>query len=383
MSVLFFLPWVATNEPVQLGPMRLIPYVRGQEPGTIHGISQNTIDAILGSYGDPAYFPSQATSVHVANASIITWNDDTKGLELPEDRITARLEQANYIAFAALSERRFCSHAGYCNADRYQVIAQRFTEDRPGATTLMTRRRDGHGQHYVGDAPVPRFIRPHHVDSFFPPGVDAGLVAALCALPAGGLKDRLDEAIDAFLRANTDSPSMRERSEMILMRVAFETLLDSTHETGDLRQRFRGHFQGEVPEPPVWSAGQLDETRWRARWPKNVERPLDAWLQDFCAARNSAAHGPRGTREPPLWQRHNHLLLSSWLFPLMVKKTLATEDLYQLSPEDEAARRSFEKFLGHDLLSYVDEDGRSLWWSRVESEILLPVVAARIFTGFE
>jgi hypothetical protein len=176
---------------------------------------------------------------------------------------------------------------------------------------------------------------------------------------------------------------MRERSEMILMRVAFETLLDSTHETGDLRQRFRGHFQGEVPEPPVWSAGQLDETRWRARWPKNVERPLDAWLQDFCAARNSAAHGPRGTREPPLWQRHNHLLLSSWLFPLMVKKTLATEDLYQLSPEDEAARRSFEKFLGHDLLSYVDEDGRSLWWSRVESEILLPVVAARIFTGFE
>jgi len=50
MSVLFFLPWVTTAEEVQLGSMRLIPYVRGVAPGQVYGINQEVLDAIFGSY---------------------------------------------------------------------------------------------------------------------------------------------------------------------------------------------------------------------------------------------------------------------------------------------------------------------------------------------
>lgn len=370
MSALFFLPWVANPEPVQLGSMHLVPYKRGQVPGTIHGISQETIDAILGNYGDPDFFPSSGTSKHVMGATIITWDDDVVGLDLSEDRIVSRLEQANYVAFAALARRRFCNNSGYCNADGYQVIAQGFTAEKPGATSIPTRRRDGRGLHYVGSASVPRFIRPHHVESGLTLAVDEALVCALLALPSGDLKGRIDEAIEVFLRANTDSPAMSERAEMVFMRVAFETLLDATHETSDLRKRFTMHFSEEFPAPPKWSDGVFTQARWRQRWPKNVNRPLDAWVQDFCNARNSAAHGPCGAKAPSLWKRHNHLLFSSWLFPLMVKKALEDKGLYQLNDEDKAARQGAEAFLAHDLLSYASEEHKEFWWDRVERDIL-------------
>jgi hypothetical protein len=379
MSVLFFLPWITTVEEVQLGSMRLIPYVRGEAPGQLHGFGQEVLDAILGSYGDQNFHPSR-TSAHVMRSTIITWENDIEGLDLPEDQITPRLEMANYLAFSALAERRFGGHSDYCNADGYQAVAQRFTQDRPGDTTLITRRRDGYGQHYVGSAEVPRFIRPHHVAGQLPLALDTPLVLALLGLPDGDLKSRIDEAVDSFLRANTDAPSMRERSEMVLMRVAFETLLDSTHETGDLRRRFREHFETDLPGTPVWADGAFSEAIWRARWPNHIARPLDAWVQDFCSARNAAAHGPRGASAPPVWQRHNHLLFSSWLFPLMVKKLLGAEGLYELGDEDVASGSGFEAFFAHDLLACADDEEISLRWNRVESELLLPVHAGRIFS---
>lgn len=378
MAVLFFLPWVATDNEVQVGCIRLIPYVRGEEPGEIHGVPQEILDAVLGSYGNQTMFPNHEATAHVTKATILIWSDDVTGLEVAEEAINPRLEQGNYLAFSALAMRRVCANVGYCNSDGYQVIAQRFQSDDPGATSLTTRRRDGHGIHYVRGAPVPRFVRPHHVQEHLLLDFDHELMRALAALPDSELKSRIDEAIDSFLRANTDSPSMRERSEMVLMRIAFETILGANHDTGNLRQRFNEHFGENLPTPPIWTAGLIDEAAWRSKWRSNVHRPLDAWVQDFCASRNAAAHGPQATREQPLWPRHNHLLFSSWLFPLIVKQLLAAENLFRLSEEDTAARTGFEAFFGHDLLAYSDEDERHLWWNRVESDLLFPLSVRRI-----
>jgi hypothetical protein len=382
VPVLFFLPWVATREEIQLGSMRLVPYVRGEAPGELHGVAQGVLDGIFGSYGNQAFNHSR-TSAHVTHSTIITWENDAERSDLSDEQITSRLEMANYLAFSALSQRRFCSLYEYCNSDGYQVVAQRFSEERPGDTTLTTRRRDGRGQHFVGSAEIPRFIRPQHVDGRLTLSLDAPLAVALLGLPDGELKKRISEAIDVFLRANTDSSTMQERSELVLMRVAFETLLDSSHDTPGLRRCFRKHFQAELPVKPTWATGSLNEAQWRARWPKNVERPLDAWVQDFSAARNAAAHGPHGESEPTVWQRHNHLLFSSWLFPLMVKKLLAVEGLYELQEEDVVARCGFEAFFAHDLLAFADGEHRDLWWNRVECKLLLPVYANALFSASE
>ena len=380
MPILFFLPWATCHERIDFSRFSLLPYVRGELPGSSIGTLQDVVDAVLGSYGDPDFFPSTASTKHLQSATLIDWKDDGVGADLDDDKILERLTQLRYVSFSALAERRFCGHSGYCNADGYQAVAQRFSADSPGSTAISTRRRDGHGLHYVGTAFTPRFIRPDHVNANLRIDLDASLVEALLQLPDGLVKRRFDDSIAAYLNANTDSSAVLERTEMVSMRVAFETLLEARHESSDLRKRFAQHFSNDLPAKATWSPGEVSEAVWRARWKSNVNRPLDAWVQDFCASRNSAAHGGGGEQhERTVWPRHNHLLFTSMLFPLMVKQALADMGLYAISDRDRASRGGFEVFLGHDLLGKVEEDKPELWWSRVERGLLFAICWNEVF----
>lgn len=368
MPILFFMPWVACEEPLNLGVLRLVPYTRGTKPGTHDGWPQATLDAILGSYGEPDVYPKPNAPRHIQHATLLTWAESQEDDRLKRAHVASRLVQAQYVTFSALAKRRFGSHFEYCNADGYRPIAQCFDTAAPGNSAITVRRRDGQSLQYIGGATAPRFIRPQHVDGNLRLNIDAALAAALLRVPSGDLKDRLDAAIDLCVKANTDSSAMSERTELVLMRVAFETLLNATHQTADLRQRLEEHFAQDLPAVPTWHTGALSESVWRARWPKAVKRPLDAWLQDFCAGRNAVAHGP-SHHAPTVWPSHNHLLFASWLFVLMVKKVLAEQDLYVLSKLDQALRRGFEAFFAHDVLSKVGKDTSEIWWSRIECDL--------------
>ncbi|WP_143860950.1 hypothetical protein [Nitrosovibrio sp. Nv4] len=265
------------------------------------------------------------------------------------------------------------------------MIAQRFTVHNSGAIAVRTRRRDGHSLQYLGNnAHNPRFVRPLHVDARLPLDIDFKLLEALQAVIEPELKERLSAAIDVFVRANTDAPDMPERTEIVLLRIAFETLLNSTHQTDDLVRCFADHFRREVPSTPVWHAGQFNEKIWRKRWldkgKRNITRPLDAWVNDFCGARNAAAHGSRGHHDLPVWQIQNHLLFASWLFPLMVKGCLASAGLYHLTDEDVALRGGFEAFFAHDVVASFDENNPELMWTKVERELLFQVFAKTVFS---
>ncbi|MBP4001375.1 hypothetical protein [Pseudomonas koreensis] len=382
MSVLFFFPWVASRGELQLGELSMIPYEREQAPREMNGVSQEIIDAIIGNYGDVAYPPQPHAFTNIRQATLLRWNSDADGLELSENQIFDRLEQARYIAFSALAQRRFCSHDGYCNAAGYEVIAQRFVVERPGSISIAARRRDGFTQTYISRTSSPRFIRPEHVDSRLLLGIDEALLCALLGLPPSEFKDQIDDAIATFLLANSDSPAIPAHTELVLLRSAFEALLDASHRASDLRTKFGDHFANELPNPPQWETGVFTETVWRDRWPQNT-RPLDAWVQDFCNARNSAAHGSRVNGQPSIWGSQDHLLFSSWLFPLMVKKVLTDAGLYQLREEDLAARRGCEAFLAHDLLSRIHENSDERWWNRIESKILHSILSEILLTLIE
>lgn len=118
--------------------------------------------------------------------------------------------------------------------------------------------------------------------------------------------------------------------------------------------------------------------RGREHWDKHVNRPVDAWVHDFCAARNAAAHGPSGGEKGNIWPRHNHLIFSAWLLPLIVKKLLAQAAIYKLSAEDKVARAGFEVFLAHDLLAVTEEEGTNVWWQIAESELFQPLLAEQL-----
>jgi len=370
MAVVFFLPWVSVTEEFRILDMRLIPYERGRLPGELLGIPQAAFDDVLGNYGDRGFGSHSAQPI--SQSALIIWDDDTPGLGTSDAQIQHRLVQSSYLAFSALTARSLCSTFEYYNSDTLQVVAQRFDVGSPSHCCITTRRRDGGTQNMLAGSAGLKFIRPYHVDNRSRITLDTRLLEALFKLPDGDLKDRIDEAIVSFLRANTDAPSMDERSELILVRVAIDTLLKVPHDKAAFRKAINEHFD-ELPNPPIWHKGNLNESCWRNHWDRNVNRPLDAWVHDFCAARNAAAHGPANGEKGSVWPRHNHLVFSAWMLPLIVKKLLAQAGLYEFSAEDKVARAGFELFLAHDLLAAADEEGTNVWWKISESELFRPL----------
>lgn len=185
------------------------------------------------------------------------------------------------------------------------------------------------------------------------------------------LQEMLSSAISVFNRANTDADAFPYVSEITLLRVAFETLLGAGHKTKTIRVELNKHFASELPSLISWTQGKYSESVWRATYTKDVQRPLDAWLQDFCAVRNRGAHGTNnGNVHPvPIWSINNHLLFSSWLFPLIVKKVLSDAGYYQLSELDKECRASFEDFFAYDILTQ-DAKGQ-FYWSVVDDKLRL------------
>lgn len=375
MAVVFFLPWASVPEELRIAGMRLIPYERGRIPGEQLGIPQEALDGVLGNYGNRGYGTQPSQPIH--QAALIIWDYDTPSLEVSDIQIQHRLVQGSYLAFSALSVRTLCSMFGYYNADMLQIVAQRFDVGSPAHSCITTRRRDGGTQNILAGSRDLKFIRPYHVDNRARISLDIPLLETLLKLPDGELNQRIDEAIVAFLTANTDAASMDERSEFILMRGAMDTLFGASHDKAAFRRAINEHFD-ELPNPPIWHKGYLDESWWCKHWDSNVERPLYAWVHDFSAARNAAAHGPAKGQKGSIWSRHNHLIFSTWLTPLVIKKLLAQAGLYELNAEDKVARAGFEVFLAHDLLAFTDKDEDTVGWQKAEAELFLPLFAQQL-----
>lgn len=369
MPTKFFFPWLQLQQPIDLGEVHLVPYQRGANCSGEAREEQTITDSILGNYGDCLTGSPNGLPRAIRAATIAEWQGDGVDAELDDAVIAERLNLGQWVAFSALSRRRFGSHFGYCNADDLYFVAQCFDSDRANALAMRMRRRDGASVHYVSrQTNSPIFLRPPH-SLAANIELDIPLIGALLRINSPDLQERILSAVSVFNRANTDGPGLPQGSEITLMRVAFETLLGTGFRAKAIQDGFSSHFDSEIPNPPVWSAGKYSPSIWRRNYPKNVQRPLDAWAQDFCSVRNSSSHGKggSGTYPDPIWSIQNHLLFSSWLFPLMVKKLLSDNGLYQLSSLDSDCRARIEEFFAHDILAR-DIEGR-LYWSRVEDDM--------------
>ena len=237
MAMLFFLPWLRLRDDLQIGGIEFRPFVRGESNIFGPNVSAEQVEAVLANYGDRSHTPG-GHSEPVSHAVVLHWQGTVFGADLPDEEARSRMELGHLVAAAGLSNRQYGSHFRYTNRDELRLIGQRFSLERPGAISVLSRRRDGTTNHMMGESKgQPRFIRPPHVSSqgFFNP--DIGLLEALLLSRQHTIWPTIRQAISVFNLANTDAEGMTDDVELVLHRVAFESLLKASHQTHDLKQK--------------------------------------------------------------------------------------------------------------------------------------------------
>jgi hypothetical protein len=355
MPALAFLPWIAVNEPIEVGQIRLLPYERGQLPGNMPGVTQDEIDRVLTAY---AHLPNRP----IERATLFEWGNWHSG-EDAEPFVPQMFGAQKLLAFSALSQRRlFRGHFDYCNSHHYQLVIQRFTTQSAGTFSFTARRRDGH-HNYLWSSDHFAFHRPNHVPSG-DVSLDTGLLLAMQAIPQEQQR-AYHEAINEFVSANTDSPDMPEHAEVVMTKSAYEWLLCIDENARSFTRALGSLFDGIALRP---ASGAL-AVQWRSA--RNTQLLLEAWGREFCALRGVSAHGRDRQVSTFVWQSSAHLAFAALLFPVVVRRCLARDGLLERRPFDDEFMRRVEDFISVDPVSHAALDADVHPWARLHLDVTL------------
>lgn len=358
-KALAFFPWWDVESPLEIDSFRLLPYVYKRQPGDLGSVAQKEIDGVLAAY-------SNLPRNRIRKATLLEVDGWRSGLD-PDAFLDAIFDAREMIAFSALSERRlFFGSYSYCNFDTFSLVVQRYDPAAPERFVYSTRKRDGLTTNFWTSREF-GFRRPLHVFRHDRPFVNKGLLKTLLH----SRKSHWLDAIRDFNRANTDSNDVSPHVELIMMKSAFESLL----EIGEKRIDFENSLQRVLSdvEPVDGCSGPLLE-KWRSRVRK--ERPLLAWAHDFCDRRGSAAHGGQRDHFRFVWSEHAHLAFASILFPLLLKKIASDEGVFELSADDVETLRRIDRYVLFDPFAPRESVRDKHPWSQIGEEVTLSKIAA-------
>ena len=151
----------------------------------------------------------------------------------------------------------------------------------------------------------------------------------------------LHQSIVLFNQANTDTPDMSPDTELVLTYSAIEQILGITSRQD--QRRFSEKFA------EVWHPNrEVPRSEWRAQ-PTNKPGTKDTlracWASDLKVCRGNLAHGHREDGLESQWTVRQHLLLTSFTVPRLVKQVLSKKDVYTLTDEDERDINTLEPLL--------------------------------------
>lgn len=358
MSQLAFFPWIRLPSDLSVGDYQLLQFKRGAKPGP----DQEAIDLVLEPYKGPSGHP-------VSDAVILTVNGRALTEDMPESLHQDLFAFGEMVAVASLAKRHFFGHIGYTNRDNYRMVIQAFTD--PGRGALVTnRRRDGSLSSYITEK-VYKVLCPWHV---LPAEVvlEPPFLKALLEAMDTGEWSRIYQAVITFNEANTDRLEMPPAAEAILSYAAIEQLLDSAGQPASvLANRFAEVFtpSRECPKED-WQVESPDAAITKRLF--KAPNLRYGWVEDLAVARGSVAHGHDPEAYPSIWSIHEHLLLSSFVIPRLLKCILAKSGLYQLSQDDLDEIDAFEFLLNERHLEERDpHELAPVSWSKVISRQLI------------
>jgi hypothetical protein len=188
------------------------------------------------------------------------------------------------------------------------------------------------------------------------------------------------DAIAEFNRANSDSPDVPTHVEMVMMKSAFEWLLQIDQNVNSFVNALDARI-GKLPTDGS-IAGPLAQ-RWADARP-NAKRPLEAWAREFCARRGSAAHGAKREGTHFVWSESAHLAFAAVLFPLLLRKIAADASEYALTNTEAERIRLIDQYVCFDpfLPEYNPPKSAKHPWGRIDESCRRAALMAHLSDGW-
>jgi hypothetical protein len=286
------------------------------------------------------------------------------------------------ISFSGLCDRQFTDSTRYLCTDNFKLVVQNYPQPIPNPfdPSITTYKKDGTVTQAFS-ANVFREIKPWHIANQSIPGntqfrliFNESVAQCLWGFYKGrGNKQsvwmtNIFPALFSFHQANTDGHS--QQMDCIYSESAIERLfLGDGHSEQDLVDSILTFF---ITKAIVFEPFTNTNRNWVSVTFKvnNVNTApasiFEAWIRELVRLRNRYAHGGHQARMNLVWSLWEHLFLSSFIFPLLLKLYVSHFDArtpFTISTDDLKKIRMFEKMLAEE--NYFQEttphSGRTRW----------------------
>ncbi len=370
--MLLYMPWCRIDDSYDVGDIVVLPFEPAQQPTGVNCATWSRICTIMAAHKDINGNP-------VDRAALVQFKGKALMDDLSSDEIDAAGDLIGVACFAGLASREFFrSLARYCNSDCFTFYLQK--ADGTGSTAINTRRRDGRSLSVWAFSKVAVSV-PVHCHNIKVVALDRDLMKALVAHRAAVPDDewgRWQNAIACFNQANTDSDSIRHHVEWVLLCSAFEHLLGARSDYNDVARLF------EAAVVPVAVVEARTAARHSSRFSSDATSLRYEWMRELYRVRGDFAHGRLVSAQPMAWQPHEHLMLATIAFPLVVKSLLVNAGRYSLTEEDHAQIDCFEALANTPDFFSPPPDAKSSWdsaWERLLCERLSEMASEEFRKG--
>ena len=357
MPTLPFFPWSKFDKKYDHTNFSLLPIeLNTQAPQEIAG-NWDDIKKIISVYQDKS-------NRQVKSASILFLKNTPITSDFDEEKITEIFVYREIVTISALSKRTYFEHWNYYSSDNLKLIVQRF-QIPVSSPAVVTRRRDGNLTQ--GFSPgVFKERMPTHVSPADKVTLDNDFILALLKVyEAGGdFWGDIYDSIQNFNLANTDSGDFRAQIELVLTVGALERLFGLIQGKEEALANAVVQALNLLPE-----AKNLPETKTLKQEVSKCTSVREAWVRDMFRLRNRYAHGRNQTKYDYSWSAQEHLLLLSFIFPILVKITLQAKSFYTFTDNDQRALFTFDYLVNlNGTLRPKPNDQHSFVWNESVSK---------------
>ena len=319
------MPWLHLKSHVMCFGVKFTSYQRDIPLPNEYKTYKDQINRILSSYvnleGEP-----------ITECVLIGLDGYEACGSLNDSELDKIVVSAEILAFCALSKNEFFGQTRlYTNRSFFDLYFQNFKIADSNYISIPVRRRDGSllmGGHEHGKI---FFSVPIQCSSQQLYKVDQDLLSALEKAQGPQIR-RIKQSIMLFNQANTDSNAIMANREIVLLASAYEQLFDDCFGANDLACKIatllNRYSSVKVEQSSRKEQIKIDKPE-ESEWYLNRK-----WIQELYHLRNAFIHGNELSERTWGWSLLEHLVMSTFLFPRIVKIILAEQSVYSLSEED-------------------------------------------------